>query len=94
MSNPGYKIIEQYLQHSKEKITLKIEFYTQPNYYLRGKNKDIFRIKRNFEVYYLKILSKRTAGQYKPILIRRNPGGRNEIKKKKSKRSNGQQRKK
>lgn len=48
---------------------------------MRGRNKDIFRIERNFEVYYLKILSERTTGQYKPILIRRYPGGRNEIKK-------------
>ena len=45
---------------------------------MRGRNKNIFKIERNFEVHNLKILSERTARQYKPILMW-SLGGGNEL---------------
>jgi hypothetical protein len=33
---------------------LKLEFYTQPNYYPSDRQKYNFRIERDFEVYYLR----------------------------------------
>lgn len=44
-------------------------------------------MKRNFEVYYLKIICKRTARQYKLIIIIRN-SGRDELKVMDKKKSN------
>lgn len=78
MSNPGYKKTIDFFDILRENNFG--EFYTEQNYYSRrGRNKDIFRMVRNFEVYYLKILSERISRQYKPIIIR-SPEVQNETK--------------